>query len=78
MKLKHRLLILNLFSMKVEGWGIVLNRNNDVVKRFKVNVGGYFTADKSSGKLVENFSGRMAEETRVWNLKKTADNEWWN
>ena len=33
----------------------MLNRNNDVVKRFKVNVEGYFTADKSSGKLVEKF-----------------------
>ena len=59
------------FNGKCRGWGIVLNRNNDVVKRFKVNVEGYFTADKSSGKLVRNFSGRMAREKRVWNLKKT-------
>ena len=43
------------FNGKVKGWGIVLNRNNDVVKRFKVNVEGYFSADKSSGKLVEKF-----------------------
>ena len=43
------------FTGKVEGWGIVLNRNNDVVKRFKVNVEGYFSADKLSGKLVEKF-----------------------
>ena len=65
------------FNGKVEGWGIVLNRNNDVVKRFKVNVEGYFTADKSSGKLVEKFFWSDGKrEKRVWNLKKTGDNEW--
>ena len=65
------------FNGKVEGWGIVLNRNNDVVKRFKVDVEGYFTADKSSGKLVEKFVWSDGKrEKRVWNLKKTGDNEW--
>ena len=65
------------FNGKVEGWGIVLNRNNDVVKRFKVNVEGYFSADKSSGKLIEKFFWSDGKrEKRVWNLKKTADNEW--
>ena len=65
------------FNGKVEGWGIVLNRNNDVVKRFKVNVEGHFSADKSSGKLVEKFFWSDGKrEKRVWNLKKTADNEW--
>ena len=65
------------FNGKVEGWGIVLNRNNDVVKRFKVNVEGYFSADKSNGKLVEKFFWSDGKrEERVWNLKKTADNEW--
>ena len=59
------------FSGKVDGWGIVLNRNNDVVKRFKVNVEGYCTADKSSGKLVEKFLWSDGKrEERVWNLKK--------
>ena len=65
------------FSGKVEGWGIVLNRNNDVVKRFKVNVEGNFSADKSSGRLIEKFFWSDGKrEKRVWNLKKTADNEW--
>ena len=65
------------FNGNVEGWGIVLNRNNDVIKRFKVDVEGYFTADKSSGKLVEKFFWSDGKrEKRVWNLKKTADNEW--
>ena len=65
------------FNGKVEGWGIVLNRNNDVVKRFKVDVAGSFSADKSSGKLVEKFFWSDGKrEQRVWNLKKTADNEW--
>ena len=65
------------FNGNAEGWGIVLDRNNDVVKRFKVNVMGYFNADKSSGKLVEKFIWSDGKrEKRVWNLKKTADNEW--
>ena len=65
------------FNGKVEGWGIVLNRNNDVVKRFKVNVEGYFSKDKTSGKLVEKFFWSDGKkEQRVWNLKKTTDNEW--
>ena len=37
-------------------------------KRFKVNVMGYFNADKSSGKLVEKFSGRMAREKSVYGI----------
>ena len=65
------------FNGKVEGWGIVLNRNNDVVKRFKVNVEGQFSADKTNGKLVEKFFWSDGKrEKRVWNLKKTSDNEW--
>ena len=65
------------FNGKVEGWGIVLNRNNDVVKRFKVNVEGHFSADKTNGKLVEKFFWSDGKrEKRVWNLKKTSDNEW--
>ena len=65
------------FNGKVEGWGIVLNRNDDVIKRFKVDVEGYFTADKSSGKLVEKFFWSDGKrENRVWILKKTADNKW--
>ena len=65
------------FNGKVEGWGIVLNRNNDVVKRFKVNVEGHFSADKTNGKLVEKFFWSDGKrKKRVWNLKKTSDNEW--
>ena len=44
-------------------------------KKFKVNVEGYFT-DKSSGRLVEKFSGRMAERKACLEFKKTGDNEW--
>ena len=65
------------FNGRVDGWGIVLNRNNVVVRKFKVNVEGHFTADKSSGKLVEKFFWSDGKrEKRVWNLKKTADNKW--
>ncbi len=65
------------FNGKATGWGIVLNRNNRVIKRFKVEVEGIFSKDNLSGKLIENFIWSDGKkEKRTWELKKLSDNKW--
>ena len=67
----------NFFQGKTIGWGILLNRNNQVIKRFQVEVEGLFSENKSTGKLIENFVWSDGEtETRTWLLKKVSDNKW--
>jgi hypothetical protein len=61
------------FDGKVKAWGIVQNRDGDVVQRFIVYIDGY----KKDGKLIldERFEYGFGEgpETRVWTLSKNAD-----
>jgi hypothetical protein len=61
------------FDGKVKAWGIVQNRDGDVVQRFIVNIDGY----KKDGNLIldERFEYGVGDgpETRVWTLSKNAD-----
>jgi hypothetical protein len=61
------------FDGKVKAWGIVQNRDGDVVQRFVVNIDGYM----KEGNLIldETFEYGVGEGplTRVWTLSKNAN-----
>jgi hypothetical protein len=61
------------FDGKVKAWGIVQNRDGDVVQRFVVNIDGYM----KDGNLIldETFEYGVGEGplTRVWTLSKNAN-----
>ena len=61
------------FDGKVKAWGIVQNRDGDVVQRFVVNIDGYM----EEGNLIldETFEYGVGEGplTRVWTLSKNAN-----
>jgi hypothetical protein len=61
------------FDGKVKAWGIVQNRDGDIVQRFLVYIDGY----KEDGKLIldERFEYGFGDGplTRVWTLTKNAD-----
>lgn len=61
------------FDGKVRAWGIVQNRDGDVVQRFVVNIDGYM----EEGNLIldETFEYGVGEGplTRVWTLSKNAN-----
>jgi hypothetical protein len=61
------------FDGKVKAWGIVQNRDGDVVQRFIVDIDGY----QKDGNLVldERFEYGFGEgaKTRVWTISKNAD-----
>lgn len=61
------------FDGKVKAWGIVQNRDGDIVQRFIVHIDGY----KKDGNLIldERFEYGFGDgpETRVWTLSKNAD-----
>lgn len=61
------------FDGKVKAWGIVQDRDGDIVQRFIVDIDGY----KKDGKLIldERFEYGFGDgpKTRVWTLSKNAD-----
>ncbi len=61
------------FDGKVKAWGIVQNRDGDVVQRFIVEIDAY----KKDGNLIldERFEYGFGDgpKTRVWTLTKNAD-----
>ncbi|MFT5542814.1 MAG: hypothetical protein ACI97K_002846 [Glaciecola sp.] len=61
------------FDGKVKAWGIVQNRDGDVVQRFIVEIDAY----KKDGNLIldERFEYGFGDgpKTRVWTLSKNAD-----
>jgi hypothetical protein len=61
------------FDGKVKAWGIVQNRDGDVVQRFVVNIDGYM----KDGNLIldETFEYGVGEGplTRVWTLSKNTN-----
>jgi hypothetical protein len=61
------------FDGKVKAWGIVQNRDGDIVQRFIVHIDGY----KKDGNLIldERFEYGFGDgpKTRVWTLRKNAD-----
>ncbi|MBF7071977.1 DUF3833 domain-containing protein [Glaciecola sp. MH2013] len=61
------------FDGKVKAWGIVQNRDGDIVQRFIVNIDAYTQDDKLI--LDETFEYGLGEGPlkRVWTLTKNAD-----
>lgn len=61
------------FDGKVKAWGIVQNRDGDVVQRFVVYIDGYMKDDKLI--LDERFEYGVGDgpKTRVWTLSKNTD-----
>jgi hypothetical protein len=61
------------FDGKVKAWGIVQNRDGDIVQRFIVDIEGY----KKDGNLIldERFEYGFGDgpKTRVWTLSKNED-----
>ena len=61
------------FDGKVKAWGIVQNRDGDIVQRFTVDINGY----KEDGNLIldESFVYGFGDgaKSRVWTLNKNAD-----
>ena len=49
------------FEGVTRGWGLVLDRNEEVIKRFIVKIDGTFTDNGTKGKLVEDFVGLMVK-----------------
>ena len=65
------------FNGTTYGWGLVLNRNNKVVKRFQVQIEGVFSKDGKKGKLVEDFIWSDGKkETREWVIERSSQNVW--
>ncbi|OUV03403.1 MAG: hypothetical protein CBC42_02805 [Betaproteobacteria bacterium TMED82] len=63
------------FSGNTVGWGVVQDRSGEILKRFKVDIKGSFSANE--GKLVEDFEWSDGKrETRIWYLKKENDLTW--
>ena len=72
-----KLVLAKYFEGVTRGWGLVLDRNEEVVKRFIVKIDGTFTDDGEKGKLVEDFVWSDGKtERRVWFLEKEKDKNW--
>ncbi|ESP92451.1 DUF3833 domain-containing protein [Pseudoalteromonas luteoviolacea] len=63
--------VYNFFDGRVQAWGIVQNRNGELVQRFKVNINGSVDGD---GRLVldEKFSYGYGDgvKHRIWTISK--------
>lgn len=60
------------FDGKVDGWGIVQDRNGKVLRRFAVEIDGHWTQNR--GTLDESFVWSDGQrERRVWQIAKDGD-----
>lgn len=65
------------FAGATNGWGLVLDRDEKVIKRFTVKIEGSFSNNGDEGTLIEDFIWSDGKtERRVWFLKKEKDNIW--
>ena len=72
-----KLVLEKYFEGVTSGWGLVLDRNEEVIKRFIVKIDGTFTDNGKKGKLVEDFVWSDGKtERRVWFLEKEKDKNW--
>ncbi|MEM6811127.1 MAG: DUF3833 domain-containing protein [Pseudomonadota bacterium] len=63
------------FTGPIQAWGIVQNRNGNIVRRFDINMVGTWEGD--TGTLDEYFDYYDGEkERRIWTIKKIADNQY--
>ena len=72
-----KLVLSEYFDGFTKGWGLVLDRDEKVIKRFIVKIDGTFTNNGEEGKLVEDFVWSDGKtEKRVWFLEKETDKNW--